>query len=79
MRSGRLAGRFGGRCRYAWEPVTSTLSHRHVLWVGFPSGDMHGRYGKWTLVYTRFWRWPEQSVWDALVQTLLDFALTAPI
>ncbi|MDF0546055.1 hypothetical protein PX699_27225 [Sphingobium sp. H39-3-25] len=57
--------------------MTSTLSHRHVLRVGYPWGDMQGRYGKWTLVYAGFSRWPEQGVWDAMVQTLLDLELTA--
>lgn len=30
-----LAAAFAGRCRYAWVPVTSTLSHRHGLRVEF--------------------------------------------
>lgn len=37
---------------------------------------MHGRYRRWTLIYTRFWRWLEQGLWDAMVQRLLDPELT---
>jgi transposase len=48
----------------------------HVLRVGCPWRDMHERYGKWNSVYVRFRRWAEQGVWDALLQTLVDFGLT---
>ena len=48
----------------------------HVLRTGCPWRDMHERYGKWNSVYVRFRRWAEQGVWDALLQTLVDFGLT---
>jgi transposase len=48
----------------------------HVLRIGCPSRDMHERYGKWNSVDVRFRRWAEQSVWDALLQTLVDLGLT---
>ena len=48
----------------------------HVLRVGCPWRDMHERYGKWNSIYVRFRRWAEQGVWDALLQTLVDFGLT---
>jgi len=75
---GGLSAAFARLCLYLRVPVTSTLSHRHVLLVGFPSGDMHDRYGTWPLVYARFWRWRGQGVWETMVQTLLDLELTAP-
>jgi transposase len=48
----------------------------HVLRVGCPWRDMHERYGKWNSVYVRFRRWAEQGVWDAILETLVDFGLT---
>ncbi|GLR60103.1 hypothetical protein GCM10007919_48310 [Rhizobium indigoferae] len=41
-----------------------------------PWRDMHERYGKWNSVYVRFRRWAEQGVWDALLETLVEFGLT---
>lgn len=48
----------------------------HVLRVGCPWRDMHERYGKWNSVYVRFRRWAETGVWDAMLQTLVELALT---
>ncbi|MCW4463466.1 transposase [Sphingomonas sp. BT-65] len=48
----------------------------YVLGVGCPWRDMHERYGKWNSVYVRFRRCAEQGVWDALLKTLVDLALT---
>jgi transposase len=48
----------------------------HVLRVGCPWRDMHERCGKWNSVYVRFRRWAEQSVWDAMLATLVDLGLT---
>ena len=48
----------------------------HVLRVGCPWRDMHGRYEKWNSVYVRFRRWAEQGVWDALLETLVELGLT---
>ena len=48
----------------------------HVLRVGCPWRDMDERYGKWNSAYVRFRRWAGQGIWDALLQTLVDFGLT---
>jgi len=48
----------------------------HVLRVGCPWRDMHGRYGKWNSVYVRFRRWAEQGVCNAMLATLVEFGLT---
>jgi transposase len=48
----------------------------HVVRVGCPWRDMHERYGRWNSIYVRFRRWAEQGVWDALLQTLVDFGRT---
>jgi transposase len=47
-----------------------------VLRTGCPWRDMHERYGKWNSVYVRFRRWAEQGVWDAILETLVEFGLT---
>ncbi|MBS0994389.1 transposase [Gluconobacter cerinus] len=47
----------------------------YVLRVGYAWQDMHERYGKWNSVYVRFRRWAEQDVWDALLETLVDWGL----
>lgn len=48
----------------------------YVLRVGCPWRDMYERYGKWNSVYVRFRRWAEQGVWDAILETLVEFGLT---
>lgn len=47
-----------------------------VLRTGCPWRDMHERCGKWNSVYVRFRRWAEQGVWDAILETLVEFGLT---
>lgn len=47
----------------------------YVLRVGCPWRDMHERYGKWNSVYVRFQRWAEQSVWGAVLETLVELGL----
>ncbi len=46
------------------------------VWVQTGCRDMHERYGKWNSVYVRFRRWAAQSVWDALLETLVELGLT---
>jgi transposase len=38
-----------------------------ILWrerTGAPWRDLPERYGPWSTVYSRFWRWREAGVWD---------------
>ena len=40
-----------------------------ILWVlrtGAPWRDLPERYGPWQTVYSRFYRWQQQGVWDTL-------------
>ena len=40
-----------------------------ILWklrTGAPWGDLPERYGPWSTVYSRFWRWQRAGVWDRL-------------
>ena len=48
----------------------------HVVRVGCPWCDMHERYGKWNPVYVRIWRWAEQRIRDAMLETLVELSLT---
>ena len=44
-----------------------------ILWVlrtGAPWRDLPERYGPWRTVYSRFYRWQKQGVWDALFETV---------
>ena len=45
----------------------------YVMRVGCPWRDMHERYGKLNSVYVGLRRWAEQGVWDALLETLVDW------
>ena len=51
-----------------------------ILWrlrTGAPWRDLPERYGPWSTVYSRFWRWREAGVWDrvfAAVQQEADAA-----
>lgn len=47
-----------------------------VLQVGCPWRDIHERHGKWNSVYVRFQCWVEQSVWEALLETLVELGPT---
>jgi transposase len=40
-----------------------------ILWrerTGAPWRDLPERYGPWSTVYSRFWRWREAGVWDRI-------------
>jgi transposase len=40
-----------------------------ILWklrTGAPWRDLPARYGPWSTVYSRFWRWQRAGVWDRL-------------
>lgn len=44
-----------------------------ILWVlrtGAPWRDLPERYGRWGTVYSRFYRWQKQGVWDTLFETV---------
>jgi transposase len=50
------------------------IDHRRIingiLWrlrTGAPWRDLPERYGPWSTVYSRFWRWREAGVWDRLL------------
>ena len=51
-----------------------------ILWrerTGAPWRDLPDRYGPWSTVYSRFWRWREAGIWDrvfAAVQQEADAA-----
>ena len=49
------------------------VEHRRIidgiLWrerTGAPWRDLPARYGPWSTVYSRFWRWREAGVWDGI-------------
>jgi transposase len=49
------------------------LDHRRllngILWklkTGAPWRDLPERYGPWSTVYSRFWRWQRAGIWDRL-------------
>ena len=49
------------------------IEHRRIingiLWrerTGAPWRDLPERYGPWSTVYSRFWRWREAGVWDGI-------------
>ena len=46
-----------------------------VLWIartGSPWRDLPDVFGKWYSVYTRFWRWAQNGVWERLFQAMSD-------
>lgn len=51
-----------------------------IVWrerTGAPWRDMPERYGPWSTVYSRFWRWREAGIWDrifAAIQQAADAA-----
>ena len=49
------------------------VDHRRIingiLWrerTGAPWRDLPERYGPWSTVYSRFWRWREAGIWDRI-------------
>jgi transposase len=56
-------------------PVTGRPNEDHrrivngILWklkTGAPWRDVPERYGPWSTVYSRFWRWQRAGIWDRL-------------
>ncbi len=44
-----------------------------ILWIlrtGAPWRDLPERYGKWTTVYSRFYRWRNSGLWQRLLTEL---------
>jgi transposase len=66
------------------ETGRTNTDHRQIingiLWrerTGAPWRDLPERYGPWSTVYSRFWRWREAGIWDrifAAVQQEADAA-----
>ena len=57
------------------KPKVGKPSHDHrtilngILWklrTGAPWRDVPERYGPWSTVYSRFWRWQRAGLWDRL-------------
>src|SRR3712207_4094804 len=57
------------------KPKTGKPNHDHrtvvngILWklrTGAPWRDVPERYGPWSTVYSRFWRWQRAGLWDRL-------------
>ncbi len=46
-----------------------------VLWVartGSPWRDLPDDFGKWSTVYTRYWRWAQKDKWESIFKRLSD-------
>ena len=46
-----------------------------VLWIartGAPWRDLPRQFGNWFTVYTRFWRWAQNGVWERIFKRLSD-------
>jgi transposase len=46
-----------------------------VLWIartGSPWRDLPDEFGKWSTVYTRFWRWAQKGTWAQIFKHLSD-------
>ena len=44
-----------------------------ILWklkTGAPWRDLPERYGPWSSVYSRFWRWQRAGIWDRLFEAV---------
>jgi transposase len=41
-----------------------------ILGTGAPWRDLPERYGPWSTVYSRYWRWRKAGVFDALLEAL---------
>jgi transposase len=57
------------------KPAVGKPNHDHrtiingILWrlrTGAPWRDMPERYGPWSTVYSRFWRWRVAGLWDRI-------------
>jgi transposase len=65
------------------KPWTGKPSKAHrtiidgILWklrTGAPWRDLPGRYGPWSTVYSRFWRWQRAGLWDRLFAAVQEQA-----
>ena len=48
-----------------------------ILWrerTGAPWRDLPERYGPWSTVYSRFWRWREAGTWDQIFAAVQQHA-----
>ena len=61
------------------KPKTGKPNHDHrtlvngILWklrTGAPWRDVPERYGPWSTVYSRFWRWQRAGRWDRLFEAV---------
>ena len=45
-----------------------------IYWLntGIPWRDLPERFGSWNSVYSRFYRWTKQGVWEKLFQYLIE-------
>ena len=46
-----------------------------VLWIartGSPWRDLPSEFGHWYSVYTRFWRWAQNGIWERIFELLSD-------
>lgn len=45
-----------------------------IYWLntGIPWRDLPERFGSWNSVYSRFYRWTKQCVWEKLFQYLIE-------
>ena len=46
-----------------------------VLWIartGAPWRDLPKGFGKWTTVYTRYWRWAAKGIWESLFNKIAE-------
>ena len=57
------------------------VDHRRIingiLWrerTGAPWRDLPERYGPWSTVYSRFWRWRRAGIWDQVFATVQEQA-----
>ena len=72
----RIAPKLSGK---VGDPGSSGRNNRlfieAVLWIartGSPWRDLPEAFGKWSTVYTRFWRWAQKGVWERVFKALSD-------
>ena len=54
---------------------TNRLFVEAVLWIartGAPWRDLPHAFSKWYSIYTRFWRWAQNGVWERIFKALPD-------